>query len=440
MSPGHREALGCIIYGIEQRKGFIAISGEIGVGKTTILKAYLEGIGVQGLRKPERIIYIFNANLSFPALLKTICDELEITPRSKEAHDTVTQIQETLIEIYKKGETVVLVIDEAQNMPVETLENLRMLSNLETRRDKLIQIVLVGQPEFEAMLARYELRQLNQRIAMRTRIKPLTGKDSVQYIYHRLSKVTDNPSEVFTKSAVRLIARHGRGAPRILNILADNSLIAGFGYQKKPVTKKIVREVVRDYFGTQQRSRLGWAFGLGAALAVAAGVVLIPFWKTALDGKAPAKAGTRSQQQGVEFRSQVESAPAAQPARAGTETDKPAPPKEEKAATPYQGAASEPPAPAAHAALKAGDGAYHVAVPNLPMQWVVKKGDSLSTIALNIYGTADERTINWILGHNQQVKNPDLLQVGLLLYLPARESKPEKTAPGEDAQKKGSEP
>jgi general secretion pathway protein A len=439
MSPGHKEALGCIIYGIEQRKGFIAISGEIGVGKTTILRAYLEGIGVQGLRKPEKIIYIFNANLSFPALLKTICEELEITPRSTEVHDVVTRIQEALIEIYKKGETVVLVIDEAQNMPVETLENLRMLSNLETNRDKLIQIVLVGQPEFEAMLARYELRQLNQRIAMRTRIKPLTAKDSIQYIYHRLSKVTDNPSEVFTRSAVRLIARHGRGAPRILNILADNSLIAGFGYQKKPVTKKIVKEVVRDYFGTQQRGRLGWAFGLGAALAVSAGVILIPFWKTMLDGKGPGKAGAQSQPRGIEFRGHVASEPASGQSGAGTVAEGPAPSKEEKVTPPEMGAAVEPPKPV-EAALRAVEEPYPVTKPSLPMQWVVKKGESLSTIALNVYGSADERTINWILGHNQHVKNPDLLQVGLLLYLPARGSQPEKISPGEDPQKKGSEP
>jgi len=449
LSPGHKEALGCIIYGIEQRKGFVAISGEIGVGKTTVLRAYLEGVGVQGVKRPERIIYIFNANLSFPALLQTICAELDLVPRSKEVHEIVNQLQEALIEIYSKGQTVVLVIDEAQNMPVETLENLRMLSNLETSRDKLIQIILVGQPEFEAMLSRYELRQLNQRIAVRTRIKPLTDKDSVQYIYHRLSRVTDEPSEVFTPSAVRFIARQGRGAPRILNILADNALIAGFGYRKKPVTKKIVLEVARDYFGPQKSRRARWPFLAGAACAIAAGVLFIPFWKSMMGGNNASGPSGRlkpesSQSRDFQVRaplpvaepasasdskSSAQKAPEASPApstAAGATSESPQIPAAQPLSTP--GAETGPKA-AGHketdtdsssSSTQTGSGAVTETAFRPPMQWVVKKGDNLSMIAQGIYGVSDRRTLEWIMSINPQIRNPNLLREGLTLRLPIR--------------------
>src|SRR5208283_3350887 len=146
-SPSHKEALAAIMYGVKQRKGFIAITGEVGVGKTTIIRSYLKEID----KKALKTIYIFNPNLSFSGLLKAILDELGIDAQTEDPAGIVNQLYRILIDEYKKGLNMALIIDEAQNMPVETLENLRMLSNLETSKDKLIQIVLVGQPEFGEM-------------------------------------------------------------------------------------------------------------------------------------------------------------------------------------------------------------------------------------------------------------------------------------------------
>ena len=148
LSPSHKQALGSIIYGIKQRKGFIAIVGEVGVGKTTILRAYLEKTRPQ----KGKTIYIFHSNVSFPLLLKTILQGLGLTPVSETPSEMLKQLHEALIEEYRSGGTVVLLIDEAQNMPIRTLENLRMLSNLESSTDKLIQTVLIGQPELEDRL------------------------------------------------------------------------------------------------------------------------------------------------------------------------------------------------------------------------------------------------------------------------------------------------
>jgi general secretion pathway protein A len=160
------------------------------------------------------------------------------------------------MEEYKQGNTVLLIADEAQNMPIETLENLRMLSNLETSKDKLLQIVLVGQYEFEEILNLFELRQLKQRIVIRSTIVPFTNKESMDYIKHRLDKAAGNGSPVFTKGALKKIVKEAKGIPRYLNILCDNALITGFGYKKRPVNAKIVGEVITDYKGEEKEPSL----------------------------------------------------------------------------------------------------------------------------------------------------------------------------------------
>ena len=186
-----------MIYGIEERKGFIAITGEIGVGKTTILRSYLEGADPEKLK----VVYIFNAVLSFESLLKQIFNELgTCRGAGRWCPELVNQLHRFLIEEYKNDRNVALIIDEAQNMPVETLENLRMLSNLETSKDKLVQIVMVGQPEFERKLELPELRQLKQRIAIRCRSSLLNRDESLAYIQHRLMKGSYFHNQIFTKA------------------------------------------------------------------------------------------------------------------------------------------------------------------------------------------------------------------------------------------------
>ena len=181
----------------------------------------------------------------------------------------VNRLHHLLIEEYKNNRNVVLIIDEAQNMPVETLENLRMLSNLETSEDKLLQILLVGQPELERILNLHELRQLRQRIAIRCQINPLTEAESLAYIQHRLAKASALGQMIFAEGSLKPIIKEARGIPRIINILCDNALITGFGYQKKPIGRKIVKEVVSEYLGQKPRRRLRWWLAPLAAAVLA---------------------------------------------------------------------------------------------------------------------------------------------------------------------------
>jgi general secretion pathway protein A len=283
LSPSHKEALGAIIYGVEKRKGFIAIIGEVGVGKTCILRAYLERKATQ----KQKNIYIFNPVLSFHDLLIQMFRSLELIPRQDNVPEMVNQLHEALIAEYQAGGTVVVAIDEAQNMPVETLENLRMFSNLETSTDKLIQIILLGQPELDNLLQQAVLRQLKQRIVLWATISPLTREESQAFIEHRIARACTigttllfsedaNTPVLFTKSALNLIVRKAKGIPRRINILCDNALITGFGRQCKPVPVSVVKEIIGD-IDTKRVSKpslnIKWAVGLGIATIFIVGLI-----------------------------------------------------------------------------------------------------------------------------------------------------------------------
>jgi len=279
LSPGHKEALAAIAYGVEQRKGIIAVTGEVGTGKTTILRYYL------GKADPERLkaAYVFNPAVSFPALLQMIFRELGIPPGSGEAGGMVDRFHGYLIEEYRKDHTVVLFIDEAQNMPVETLENLRMLSNLESSEDKLLQIVLCGQTELEPLLDRNELRQLKSRIAVRAAIPPLSRKESLAYFRHRMSISSEEGSDIFTRAALERIVRKAKGNPRSINILCDNALITGYGSGENKVTFRTAGEIIADMEGRAAPGIPGWAIAsIGLFLFLAAG-----FWVHARYPSAP---------------------------------------------------------------------------------------------------------------------------------------------------------
>jgi general secretion pathway protein A len=298
LSPSHREALASLAYGIEQRKGFIAITGEVGVGKTTIIRSFLQGINhaepcpagkdnsplaticEDNGHTKFNIIYIFHANVSFAALLKQICRELEIQPISEDSFELVNLLHEKLIEEYRQDHNIVVIIDEAQNMPIETLENLRMLSNLETTKDKLLQIILVGQPEFDRMLEMDKLRQLKQRIAIRCKISPLNKKDSADYIEHRLREAGSNAGAVFSRGALKSIIKHSRGIPRVINVLCHNAMVTGIGYQKRVINSKIIREAVADLEGKSLPAFSRWAITiLSLILMVGASWGVSKYWK-----------------------------------------------------------------------------------------------------------------------------------------------------------------
>lgn len=254
MTSSHQEAAASISYGVEEKKGFIAITGEVGVGKTTVLRSYLQRLDPV----KNKVIYIFNTALTFEQLLKQICMELGIEYGNEDAHELVNRVFRYLIKEYREKLNVLLIIDEAQNMPVETLERLRMLSNLETSEDKLVQIIMVGQPEFDTKLQLPELRQLRQRVAVRARIEPLSPEESRAYIIHRLMKASSYFSPIFTEEALKTIIEKANGVPRVINILSDNALITAFGYQRNPVDLAIVNEVVGDLNGSQRPRRISF--------------------------------------------------------------------------------------------------------------------------------------------------------------------------------------
>jgi len=273
LSPSHKEALAVVMYGVENRKGFVVITGEVGVGKTTILRSYLE----QTANERIKTVYLFNTNVTFPALLKTICHELGLPQITDDPAEMLRQLHQFLIQEYRRGYNIVLVIDEAQNMPQETLENIRVLSNLETATDKLIQIIFSGQPEFDQLLDRHEMRQLKQRIAVRTSISSLTTKESAAYIKFRLAKAGNKDKVIFSPGALKRIVRYADGIPRVLNILCDSALITAFGYQKKQINGSIADEIIQDFFGKKKTLNKVWKISFATLLFTAFLIGLLRF-------------------------------------------------------------------------------------------------------------------------------------------------------------------
>ena len=275
LSQQHKDALGAIIYGINEREGFVSVVGEVGTGKTTVVRSYLHKAG----RKQILPIFIFNSRVTFAELMKTFLNEIgidsESIQRSNNVNDMVKLAYQTMIEKTRQGKNIVLIIDEAQNMPVETLGNLCILSNFETAKAKLVQIVLVGQPELQKKLDLYELRQLRQRIAYRAQINSLSAKESIGYLHHRLSLSAKGKEPVFTKSAISRIVKHSKGVPRVINILCENSLVAGYGLQKKPVSLKLVKQVIAEYEGSRFSGQLQFKKVAGSLLILLLAALLV---------------------------------------------------------------------------------------------------------------------------------------------------------------------
>jgi general secretion pathway protein A len=253
MSPSHCEALATIIYGIETRKGFIVCTGEVGTGKTTVIRAFFD----QARAESFKIIYIFTPQISPLEMATGLCRELGI-PEQPSVFAAVPLLQLKLLEVFERDQTVVLMIDEAQLLPVETLEFLRLVSNFETDTEKLVQIILVGQPELDNVLARRDMRQVNQRVALRARITPLGFEQSLEYIEQRLLACgAYHYAQVLSPSACERIAEAAGGIPRVINILADNVLIAGFGADQRPVGGQLATATIRGFISRSGAARTG---------------------------------------------------------------------------------------------------------------------------------------------------------------------------------------
>ncbi len=247
-TPSHREALASMIYGINERRGFVCITGEVGTGKTTLIYTLLNN-----LNEKVKTAFVYHTTATFEQLLGYILMDLNVKTTKEDKMILVQQLNDHMVHNIARDETLAIIIDEAQNLPVSVMEELRMLSNLETCKQKLIQILLVGQPELEAKLDSQELRQLKQRIGIRRTIKPLTPDESREYINHRLNMVGSTTGQVFTSDAVALICKHAQGIPRMINILCDNAFLIGYSLSKEKITGKIIGEVIRDLDGDTEK-------------------------------------------------------------------------------------------------------------------------------------------------------------------------------------------
>ncbi|MDH3255424.1 MAG: AAA family ATPase [Acidobacteriota bacterium] len=242
-SDRHEEAFNHLLFGLQERKGFIQITGEIGAGKTTICRALLEHLGPS-----YKTALVLNPVMTGEQLIWLVLAELGVKP-TDDRLDNVQRLNEFLLEQMPLGNDVVLVIDEAQDLSLELLEEVRLLSNLETDQRKLLQIVLIGQPELRDVLDQPALRQLRQRITIRYHLRSLSLDETDRYIQHRLHVAGANSRPVFQRRAVRRIHRYARGIPRLVNALCDKTLLCGYVLGTDRLTTRHVRRAIRELEG-----------------------------------------------------------------------------------------------------------------------------------------------------------------------------------------------
>ena len=438
VSPSHAEGLATIEYGIAMRKGLLVLTGEVGLGKTTLVRTYLSRADKSKLK----IVYVFHPRLQFGELLGMLAQELGAEAHELGEFALLNLIQRRLIEQYAAGGQMVVVVDEAQRLPPDTLENLRLLSNLETETEKLLQILLVGQTELDGLLARPDLRQLRQRIALKAHLSPLSRPQSEAYIQFRLTQAgSADPLGVFSQRAIAEIAKAGRGVPREMNILADRCLIEGFASQQRPVQVRIVRAVAREMQATLASDgvRVGsarrWLLGAAATAAacavagflMAANPHLAGTWGmlrqlagvTDSDARDPAVHAISEPQV-----SRLEQLPAAAPP-VPDHNDTSAPPA--SPAPPIAVEPVEPPQRPLLAEARADAGMVSSApVRPAPSPEAservlkVKWGDTVIGLLKDVYGFASADAFQAVIKRNPQLQaREDRLQIGELLYFPA---------------------
>jgi general secretion pathway protein A len=243
MTPQIQEALACLIYGIQTRKGFVLLTGEVGTGKTTILNKLLEWCRQEHVSTA----FMFNPRFSELEFFDFMLADFGIACDSTMKSRTLMKLNEWLLGQYSSGKRAVLIVDEAQNLSPEMLEEIRLLTNLETSTAKLLQIVLAGQPELEDKVNDPRLRQLRQRITLWAKTGPLTLLETQAYVRERLRIAGSTGAEIFSAEAIEALHRHAGGIPRITNVLCEHALIAAFVEHSKTVTAKMVEEVARDF-------------------------------------------------------------------------------------------------------------------------------------------------------------------------------------------------
>jgi general secretion pathway protein A len=280
----HAEALAHLVYGISEAGGFVQLTGEVGTGKTTIIRSLLA-------KQPDNaeIALILNPRMNAPEFMLTLCEELGILLPDDavgSVKELVDILNRYLLRAHAQGKRVVLIVDEAQNLSPEVLEQVRLLTNLETETQKLLQIILIGQPELRDMLARNDLRQLAQRITGRYHLDPLSREESAAYIKHRL-RIAGATTEIFTGGALAEIYRTSGGVPRLLNVIGDRALLGGYSEDRHIITGSVVRKAASEVFG--RRLTPGWLpWALGGATALVVAGVIFAVWQLAAGRTPPA--------------------------------------------------------------------------------------------------------------------------------------------------------
>ena len=263
MSARHTDALAHLLYGISESGGFIQLTGEVGTGKTTLIRSVLEQLPAKA-----DIALILSPQLTTVEFLETIVQELRCPPpteRTVKGHIDVLNTH--LMQAHSEGRRVVLIVDEAQTLSPELLEQVRLLTNLETSKQKLLQIILIGQPELRELLDRPEMRQIAQRITGRYHLEPLRKDETRAYVSHRL-RVAGTQNDIFTKSAINALYRYGRGIPRLINVIADRALLAAYTKDQRSVDAKLVSAAASEVFGVRRKAPW-WPFATGVAGAAA---------------------------------------------------------------------------------------------------------------------------------------------------------------------------
>jgi general secretion pathway protein A len=273
LSEKHQESLAHLIYGVTRGggAGFVQLTGEVGTGKTTVSRLFL-----QKLPEDTQAALILNPNVTPLELLETIFKELKIPTRGIKGklNAMVDKLNQALLNWWAEGKNTLVIIDEAQNIPRDTLEQLRLLTNLETDQQKLLQIILIGQPELKQLMQRKDLRQLAQRITSRFHLQPLSEAETLAYIKHRI-QVSGGGAELFSQRAAQLIYRQTQGIPRLINVLSDRALLVAFAAEDPQVRSKHVRQAIAEVYPDQPKPLNRWWLGVPATFLLS---LLMWFW------------------------------------------------------------------------------------------------------------------------------------------------------------------
>jgi len=398
LAESHQTALDSMLFGINQGRGFISLSGDTGTGKTILIHQLLNRF-----EKQVKTVFIYHPQITFEDLLKKILLELGLPGPGQNKASLLLQFSDYLIQSSDHNERIVIFIDEAQNLRSEVLEQLQTLANLETSRSNVLQLVLVGQPELEIKLNGRRVRQLNQKIKIRCQIKPLTEEESCKYIDHRLRLVGSSGPEVFTPEALSLICRNAAGIPRSINLICDNALRIGFQLSEKKVDVSTVRMVFQGMYIQERPASLPRAFKKNAwprkvyysALALIGVGVVIFLGREYIKGPTE-KPGSKTVA-GHPIGAGKITTPAPEIKNGSTSEKVPSPALEQKPATSHPVTAS----PSPLTQPKAASG--------LKKAIVVEKGATLSSLCQNHYKLCNPTLMDYILEYNPQILNPDLI-------------------------------